>query len=89
VLVDGKPLAKYWGERLAEKRADRGYSQGQLARLIQVTQQTISGIENGKQIPTDWLKIELARYLATTPAELFEWPPMRDLTVTVLDEVAA
>lgn len=77
-----KTLAQIWGDRIEERRKELHLSQAELAELVEVTQQTISKIENGAVIPLDRLKIKLAHRLATTPDELFPWPPMAELVAS-------
>lgn len=67
-------LGQFWGQRIAARREDLKITQVQLAQLCGITQQSISRIEAGTSIPRDGMKMQLARSLGTTPAELFEWP---------------
>lgn len=74
-LVVHLTLAKHWGAAVAERRRRVGLTQGQLAELCQVTQQTISKIEAGGMIPHDRLKLVIANRLGVGPGKLFAWPP--------------
>lgn len=67
-------LAEYWGARVRERRETAGRTQTLLAELVGVEQQTISSIERGVIIPSDQLKLRLARCLGAAPGELFDWP---------------
>jgi putative transcriptional regulator len=57
--------------RLKVARAERGLSQGELARLAGVTRQTISSIETGQYVPSALLAFVLARRLGKRVEELF------------------
>jgi putative transcriptional regulator len=57
--------------RLREERARRGYTQAQLAELVNVSRKTINTVENGIFIPSTVLALRLARALDTTVEELF------------------
>lgn len=49
------------GERLAELRKDAGISQQELADRLSLTKFTISSYEREKTMPSDEIKIELAK----------------------------
>ena len=57
--------------RLKEARAERGLSQGELARLVGVSRQTISSIETGQFNPTAKLALILCIALDKKFEELF------------------
>ena len=57
--------------RLRVARAERDVSQGELARLVGVSRQTISSIETGQYGPSTMLALRLARVLAVRVDELF------------------
>ena len=57
--------------RLRVARAELGLSQDQLARLVGVTRQTISSIENQQYVPSALLAFLLARHLGKRVDELF------------------
>jgi putative transcriptional regulator len=57
--------------RLRVARAERRLSQDDLARLVGVTRQTISSIENGQYCPSALLAFLLARALDQPIADLF------------------
>lgn len=62
---------KTLGNRLKVARAERGFSQEQLARLVGVTRQTVSAVETGLYCPSALLAFLLARQLEKPVAELF------------------
>ena len=57
--------------RLRVARAERDLSQGELARSIGVSRQTISSIETGQYCPSTLLAFRHARVLAVRVEELF------------------
>jgi len=59
------------GNRLKVARAERNLSQGELARLVGVTRQTISSIETGQYCPSALLAFLLSRQLEKRVDELF------------------
>jgi len=59
------------GNGLRVARAERDLSQGDLARLVGVSRQTISSIETGQYGPSALLALRLARALAIPVGELF------------------
>ncbi|HEX5825699.1 MAG TPA: helix-turn-helix transcriptional regulator [Candidatus Limnocylindrales bacterium] len=57
--------------RLREARAARELSQGDLARTVGVSRQTISSIETGQYCPSALLAFRLAEALAVSVTDLF------------------
>lgn len=57
------------GQRIKGLREERGYSQGELARRVGVTQPTVSDWENNKTEPT----VDNLRILAVELDVYFEW----------------
>ena len=57
--------------RLRVARAERDISQGELARSVGVSRQTISSIETGQYCPSTLLAFRLARALGVRVDELF------------------
>ncbi len=53
-------------ERLKTLRLQRGITQEELAKIINVTKTTISYYENGKRIPTLQNLIDLSNYFEVT-----------------------
>lgn len=58
-------------ERMKEARLEKKLSQGDLAKLINVSRQTINMIENGDYNPTISLCIKICKVLDKTLDELF------------------
>jgi putative transcriptional regulator len=58
--------------RLRDLRAERGWSQGRLAELADVSRQTINAIETGKYDPSLPLAFTLARLFGLAIEEIFE-----------------
>ncbi len=54
-----------------ELRTKRGLSQGDLARAVDVSRQTIISIEKGRYVPSLPLAFSLARYFDKTLEEVF------------------
>ncbi|MCX7681968.1 MAG: helix-turn-helix transcriptional regulator [Anaerolineae bacterium] len=59
------------GNRLRVARAEANLSQEELAKLVGVTRQTISAIENGQYCPSALLAFLLAKKLEKPVHELF------------------
>jgi putative transcriptional regulator len=60
--------------RLREARAQRGWTQAELAERVGVTRKTVNTVENGVFVPSTVLALKLARVLETTVEALFELP---------------
>jgi putative transcriptional regulator len=54
-----------------ELRTEHGLSQGELARALDVSRQTIISIEKGRYVPSLPLAISLARYFDKAVEEVF------------------
>jgi putative transcriptional regulator len=52
-------------------REERGLSQGELARRVRVSRQTINSIENGRYTPSLPLALALARFFGTPVERMF------------------
>ena len=63
--------SKKVGERIRQKRKALGLSQEELAKICQVSRQTISAIEKGDYNPTINLCISICKALDRTLDELF------------------
>lgn len=59
------------GNRLKERRAELGLTQGQLADLCLVSRKTINTVENGVFVPSTLLALKLAAALGVTVEQLF------------------
>ena len=55
-----------------EQREELALSQGELAKEVGVSRQTINSIETGKYVPSLPLAIALARFFETTVEEMFD-----------------
>ncbi|WP_079642872.1 helix-turn-helix transcriptional regulator [Sphingobacterium nematocida] len=53
-------------------RLIKGYSQDQLAQLVDVSRQTINALEAGKYVPSTVLSLKISRVLEKNIEELFE-----------------
>jgi putative transcriptional regulator len=58
--------------RLREARAERGWTQADLAARVGVTRKTINTVENGVFTPSTTLALKLAQALETTVEGLFQ-----------------
>ena len=58
--------------RLRELRAERGWSQADLALRLEVSRQTVNAIETGRYDPSLPLAFRIARTFAMAIEELFE-----------------
>ena len=54
-----------------ELRTERGLSQGDLAKAMDVSRQTIISIEKGRYVPSLPLALSLARYFGRPVEEVF------------------
>ncbi|WP_140937166.1 helix-turn-helix transcriptional regulator [Sphingobacterium lumbrici] len=53
-------------------RVIKGYSQEELANLVNVSRQTINALEAGKYVPSTVLSLKISRILEKSIEELFE-----------------
>jgi putative transcriptional regulator len=58
--------------RLREARAERGWTQAELAERVGVTRKTINTVENGVFTPSTTLALKLAKAMETTVEALFQ-----------------
>ncbi|HEV2532954.1 helix-turn-helix transcriptional regulator [Phenylobacterium sp.] len=65
-------MAEGLTNRLREARAERGWTQAELAERVGVTRKTINTVENGVFVPSTTLALKLARALETTVEALFQ-----------------
>jgi putative transcriptional regulator len=63
--------------RLREQREARGWSQGELARRLGVSRQTINAVETDKYDPSLPLALRMAKLFAVAVTEIFidSWEP--------------
>ena len=66
--------------RLKEMREMRGWSQGELARRLGVSRQTINAVETDKYDPSLPLALRMSRLFGVAVPELFidHWEPEKD-----------
>ena len=57
---------------LRERRAERGWSQGDLAEKLGVSRQTVNAIETGKYDPSLELAFRIARLFKARVEDVFE-----------------
>lgn len=57
--------------RLEEIRKERGIKQEELAKVLEVSRQTISSIENGRYNPSIILAFKIARFFDMTIEDIF------------------
>lgn len=57
--------------RVEALRGERGLSQEELARTLEVSRQTISSLENGRYNPSIQLAFKIARYFGKAIEEIF------------------
>ena len=57
---------------LKTRRADRGWTQAELAERVGVSRKTINTVENGIFVPSTVLALRLAKALGTTVEALFQ-----------------
>jgi DNA-binding XRE family transcriptional regulator len=72
-VTDTQPLtrAQQWGLNVADARGEE--SQAALAKRVNTSQQTISRIELGQQVPSDALRVRIAKALERKTSELFNY----------------
>ncbi|TRX73179.1 helix-turn-helix transcriptional regulator [Pseudomonas mangiferae] len=58
--------------RLRELRAERGWSQAELARLLDVSRQSVNAIETGKYDPSLPLAFRIARLFGVPIEAIFD-----------------
>lgn len=68
-------MADLLRNQLRLARAERGWTQADLAARVGVTRKTINTVENGVFVPSTVLALKLARALGMTVEEVFQLPP--------------
>jgi putative transcriptional regulator len=74
-LNGAPPVGERLGNQLRRARAERGWTQAELAERVGVSRKTINTVENGVFIPSTTLALKLARAMETTVEALFQLPP--------------
>ena len=66
--------------RLKQFREEQGWSQGELARRLGVSRQTINAVETDKYDPSLPLALRMAKLFAVAVPDLFidRWEPEKD-----------
>ena len=64
--------------RIEEIRKERGILQDELARILGVSRQTISSLENGRYNPSILLAYKIARYFDMTIEDVFVFEEEED-----------
>lgn len=54
------------GKRIKSLREDKGLNQLELAKILNISNTTLSQYETGQRIPSDEVKIQIAEYFNTT-----------------------
>lgn len=57
--------------RLEEIRKERGITQEELAKILEVSRQTVGSLENGRYNPSIILAFKIARYFEMTIEDIF------------------
>ena len=68
-------MAEGLTNHLRQARAERGWTQAELAERVGVSRKTINTVENGVFIPSTTLALKVARAMETTVELLFQLPP--------------
>lgn len=65
--------------RVKQWREQRGWSQGELARRLSVSRQTVNAVETDKYDPSLPLALRMAKLFAVPVDELFldQWEPLQ------------
>lgn len=72
---------KKLGKRIKELRKNKGFTQEQLAELIDMEQNTISVIESGRNFPTLVTLEKIAKVLGFELADFFNYEYFEDIEV--------
>jgi transcriptional regulator with XRE-family HTH domain len=70
---DADQLSMRWGLNLQAVREERGLSRSELAELVGLHQSNLSRIENGKQRPSDEMRLLIAEVLDVLVADIFDY----------------
>ena len=69
---------KYLKNRLEEIRKERGITQEELAKILEVSRQTVGSLENGRYNPSIILAFKIARYFEMTIEDIFIYEEEND-----------
>ena len=61
----------YLKNRLEEIRKERGITQEELAKILEVSSQTVGSLENGRYNPSIILAFKIARYFEMAIEDIF------------------
>ncbi len=64
--------------RLEEIRKQRGITQEELAKILEVSRQTVGSLENGRYNPSIILAFKIARYFEMTIEDIFIYEEEND-----------
>ena len=64
--------------RLEEIRKERGITQEELAKILEVSRQTVGSLENGRYNPSIILAFKIARYFEMTIEDIFIYEEKND-----------
>lgn len=62
---------EYLKNRLEEIRKERGITQEELAKILEVSRQTVGSLENGRYNPSIILAFKIARYFEMAIEDIF------------------
>lgn len=62
---------EYLKNRLEEIRKERGITQEELAKILEVSRQTVGSLENGRYNPSIILVFKIARYFEMAIEDIF------------------
>lgn len=69
---------KYLKNWLEEIRKERGITQEELAKILEVSRQTVGSLENGRYNPSIILAFKIARYFEMTIEDIFIYEEEND-----------
>ncbi|WP_311481712.1 helix-turn-helix transcriptional regulator [uncultured Anaerococcus sp.] len=64
--------------RLEEIRKQKGITQEELAKILEVSRQTVGSLENGRYNPSIILAFKIARYFEMTIEDIFIYEEEKD-----------
>lgn len=83
LIIINVKLALHWRlinvkNRLEEIRKERGITQEELAKILEVSRQTVGSLENGRYNPSIILAFKIARYFEMTIEDIFIYEEEND-----------